>query len=135
MVFKTHICNYKYYISQPGEESIINYKYKGGSDSLFYTYCWSPLCNWIVDHLIPSRMAPNMITVIAFLQLITWHIVTQIYSPDYQTPLPQWLILMDGFSILIYQTLDNCDGKQARKTGSSSPLGIFFKEYNKRHAF
>jgi ethanolaminephosphotransferase len=28
--------------------------------------------------------------------------------------------------MLIYQTLDNMDGKQARKTGSSSPLGLLF---------
>ena len=48
------LCDYKYFISKIGEESIRNFKYKGGSDSLTYAYCWSPLCNWIVDHLIPS---------------------------------------------------------------------------------
>ncbi len=26
----------------------------------------------------------------------------------------------------IYMTLDNCDGKQARKTGNSSALGLLF---------
>ena len=30
-----------------------------------------------------------------------------------------------GFCILLYQLLDNIDGKQARKTGTSSPLGSF----------
>lgn len=29
-------------------------------------------------------------------------------------------------SILIYQTLDNIDGKQARRTRSGSPLGMLF---------
>lgn len=31
-----------------------------------------------------------------------------------------------AFAILCYQILDNVDGKQARKTGSSSPLGMLF---------
>ncbi|GMH83629.1 hypothetical protein TL16_g09662 [Triparma laevis f. inornata] len=33
---------------------------------------------------------------------------------------------MNGSCMLIYQTLDNMDGKQARRTGSSSPLGMLF---------
>lgn len=31
-----------------------------------------------------------------------------------------------GITIIIYQNLDNLDGKQARKTKSSSPLGMLF---------
>jgi phosphatidylglycerophosphate synthase len=31
-----------------------------------------------------------------------------------------------GSSIFFYQTLDNMDGKQARRTGSSSSLGMIF---------
>lgn len=38
----------------------------------------------------------------------------------------RWLYLYTGISILIYQTLDNMDGKQARKTKTSSPLGMLF---------
>lgn len=33
---------------------------------------------------------------------------------------------MVGCCTLMYQTLDNMDGKQARRTGSSSPLGLLF---------
>lgn len=39
---------------------------------------------------------------------------------------PAWLHLVIGLCIFSYQTLDNMDGKQARKTGSSSPLGLLF---------
>lgn len=70
------LCDYKYFISELGEESIRNYIYKGGSDSLTYKYCWSPLSNWIVDHLIPSSLAPNTITAIGFFQLLAFHVVT-----------------------------------------------------------
>ena len=31
-----------------------------------------------------------------------------------------------AFCIFTYQTLDNIDGKQSRKTGTSSPLGMLF---------
>ena len=33
---------------------------------------------------------------------------------------------MCAIGIFLYQTLDGCDGKQARRTGTSSPLGEFF---------
>ena len=40
--------------------------------------------------------------------------------------IPRWVFLLNGMAMLIYQTLDNMDGKQARRTGSSSPLGMLF---------
>lgn len=33
---------------------------------------------------------------------------------------------MEAASYLIYRILDEMDGKQARKTGNSSPLGLLF---------
>lgn len=39
---------------------------------------------------------------------------------------PGVIFLLNGVALLLYQTLDNMDGKQARKTGSSSPLGLLF---------
>jgi ethanolaminephosphotransferase len=38
-------------------------------------------------------------------------------------PLPEWTYLLVAFGIFAFQTLDAIDGKQARRTGSSSPLG------------
>jgi phosphatidylglycerophosphate synthase len=37
--------------------------------------------------------------------------------------IPRWSFLFSAISIFVYQTLDAIDGKQARRTGSSSPLG------------
>ncbi|KRX00923.1 hypothetical protein PPERSA_09529 [Pseudocohnilembus persalinus] len=121
-----NICDTQYYITEAGYKGIQQFKYKGGSSSILYEYIWSPLCNWIVDHLIPSSIAPNTITLVASLQMIATHFVILYYSPDFKTNLPTWLIVWAGISTLIYQILDNCDGKQARKTGSSSPLGMLF---------
>ena len=33
---------------------------------------------------------------------------------------------MTGINYFIYMVFDNTDGKQARRTGSSSPLGMLF---------
>lgn len=40
--------------------------------------------------------------------------------------IPGWALLFFGFGLFIYQTLDAADGKQARRTGTSSPLGELF---------
>lgn len=39
---------------------------------------------------------------------------------------PGWALLFCAVGIFVYQTLDGCDGKQARRTGSSNSLGEFF---------
>ena len=42
------------------------------------------------------------------------------------TNVPRFIFLLNACAMIIYQTLDNMDGKQARKTGTSSPLGLLF---------
>lgn len=37
---------------------------------------------------------------------------------------PRWSLFLFGFSTFAYQTLDNLDGKQARKLKNSTPLGM-----------
>lgn len=37
---------------------------------------------------------------------------------------PSWSLWLYGASVFIYQNLDNVDGKQARKLGNSTPLGM-----------
>lgn len=39
---------------------------------------------------------------------------------------PNWLIATIGISYFTYRLLDEMDGKQARKTGNASPLGLLF---------
>ena len=38
--------------------------------------------------------------------------------------LAPWYAIWLGISYFLYTTADNCDGKQARRTGSGSPLGM-----------
>lgn len=48
------------------------------------------------------------------------------YGIDFSGPVPAWWCYMEAASYLIYRILDEMDGKQARKTGNSSPLGLLF---------
>lgn len=51
--------------------------------------------------------------------------VSSFRSPDGQQ-VPAWTLIFFAVGLFVYQTLDACDGKQARRTGSSSPLGELF---------
>ncbi len=39
---------------------------------------------------------------------------------------PAWANLLCAFGLFVYQSLDAIDGKQARRTNSSTPLGELF---------
>ena len=40
--------------------------------------------------------------------------------------LPSWFFILNAFCYFMYRMFDELDGKQARKTGNSSPLGLLF---------
>mmetsp|Transcript_10016 Transcript_10016/g.11397 ORF Transcript_10016/g.11397 Transcript_10016/m.11397 type:complete len:320 (+) Transcript_10016:231-1190(+) len=48
------------------------------------------------------------------------------YDHTLAEDVPSWTYLGFGIGLFAYQTLDAIDGKQARRTGSSSPLGQLF---------
>lgn len=43
-----------------------------------------------------------------------------------ERPLPNWLFFLQAFCFLTYRMFDEMDGKQARRTGNSSALGMLF---------
>lgn len=106
--------------------NIRNYKYVGSDASPTFKYVLSPFAQNMVDFFIPLWMAPNVITTIGLLFSFTATILTLIYNPTLEVGGPRWLHAVTGICIFAYQTLDNMDGKQARKTGSSSALGMVF---------
>ena len=40
--------------------------------------------------------------------------------------IPAWFYILEAVCLLVYRMLDEMDGKQARRTGNSSPLGMLF---------
>ena len=73
-------------------------------------------------------LAPNLVTLTGFVIYATMHSIFMWHCPVGHCPAetPPWVFYCMTASVLAYQNLDNCDGKQARRTGTSSPLGEFF---------
>ena len=115
-------CN-KPYISEEFYDNLRNYKYKSADASISYKYIISPLCNHLVK-LFPKWVAPNTITVAGFFLNVLYFTVTGYYTKLKGGPIPSWACFFSAFCYLIYQILDNIDGKQARRTNSSSALGL-----------
>lgn len=109
-------------ISPAGEEEIRTFKYRGGSLSLSYKYLWSPLADYLLK-FVPETWAPNSITLSGFFINALGSVVLTAHTPNDQ-PAAAWALLFYSVCCFVYQTLDNIDGKQARKLGNSTPLGM-----------
>ena len=73
-----------------------------------------------------SCTAPQ-ITVLGLLCSMLSFALTSWYAPNFEVgAVPAWVIALSGIGVFAYQTLDNMDGKQARKIGASSSLGLLF---------
>ena len=111
-------------LTQENLENMKNFKYKSTDDSLLYNKCMSPCLNKVVNY-IPTFIAPNLITLIS----LCFNILASIISYndggfDFEYKLkPNTCIIIGSFQLL-YQLLDNIDGKQARRTGNSTPFGM-----------
>ncbi|GAO13659.1 hypothetical protein UVI_02017650 [Ustilaginoidea virens] len=67
-----------------------------------------------------------MVTLLGFFFILGNIGLLVIYMPDLVGPGPTWLYFSFAFGLFMYQTMDNVDGKQARRTGTSSGLGELF---------
>ena len=97
-----------------------NFKYKSVDNSILYNKCMSPCLNYLVNFL-PVWLAPNLITFISLCFNIFAAIIA--YNDggfDFSDELESSTCIVIGVFQLIYQLLDNIDGKQARRTGNST---------------
>jgi len=81
--------------------------------------------NWFVT-FVPLWIAPNLITMAGLMVNIITSLVLVLYCPTATEVAPWWTTLSAALGLFIYQTLDAIDGKQARRTKTSSPLGELF---------
>lgn len=106
------------------------YKYKGGDRGYLWRYFYDPAARKLVNYL-PRGLAPNLLTVFGFFFSLLPFILlfsisgTHMYSEP-GNPIPRWFYVVEAFSYFFYRMLDEMDGKQARRTGNSSPLGLLF---------
>ncbi|KAG8439449.1 hypothetical protein GDO86_005600 [Hymenochirus boettgeri] len=81
--------------------------------------------NWLVEK-VPLWVAPNTITIVGLLLNVLSTLILTYYCPTGTETAPFWAYLLCAVGLFVYQSLDAIDGKQARRTNSSSPLGEMF---------
>ncbi|KAF0695090.1 Aste57867_14075 [Aphanomyces stellatus] len=111
-------------LSKQALEGIAAYKYKAGSYT-FLDLQLNHFWNAAVEYL-PLWMAPNLVTLSGTIIVAVTTALLLYLSPLLNGGAPGWAYILCGVGLFVYQTLDAIDGKQARRTGSSSPLGQLF---------
>ncbi|XP_078423788.1 cholinephosphotransferase 1-like isoform X1 [Cetorhinus maximus] len=80
---------------------------------------------WLLER-VPPWLAPNSITLIGLACNLLSCLLLVYHCPQGREQAPAYVYLLCGLGLFIYQSLDAIDGKQARRTNSSSPLGELF---------
>jgi ethanolaminephosphotransferase len=114
------------YLKEEELKNIKEFQYKCKNDSIVYNNVTSPLLDWLVNYL-PMWLAPNVLTIFSFIfNFITFIVIVFEAGNDFTYELSRFTCFLQVITHLLYILLDNIDGKQARRTGSSSPLGLLF---------
>lgn len=122
------------YLTAEHLEGFDNYKYSSKDTGVLSIYVMHPFWNWVVQYC-PKSIAPNVLTFTGFLFtvftfLMFSYLDYNFYAsdPDHPEvpPLPNWTFAAAGIFLFLAYTLDGIDGKQARRTGTSGPLGELF---------
>ncbi len=116
-------------ISASGKQALRDYKYKSVLKGWLDANIMNPWWEFVVSFC-PLFIAPNVITFAATTQFIACALFYASRCPDLVTCADSWVYYLMAVSIFIYQTLDAIDGKQARRTKQSSPLGQLFDHGN-----
>ncbi|XP_077266593.1 choline/ethanolaminephosphotransferase 1 bbc isoform X5 [Temnothorax americanus] len=116
---------YKDRLLSPGQlKRLSEHRYSCTSSSLLDGLL-QPWWDWLVSK-VPLWLAPNLITVVGLIINIVTTLILIYYSPDARAEPPRWACFLCALGLFIYQSLDAIDGKQARRTGTSTPLGELF---------
>eukprot|EP00980_Cylindrotheca_fusiformis_P018282 scaffold5966_cov118-Cylindrotheca_fusiformis.AAC.7 len=119
-------------LSDSGVSAIAHHQYKPGQYTFFDNYLnsfWQKLTDGL-----PSGLAPNTVTSIGGSCCLLSYLLTAHYNFDPAISssqneaafAPAWLLTFNGLCLFVYYTFDCMDGKQARRTKSSTPLGQLF---------
>lgn len=125
------MCN-KRYLTRDHLAGFDKYKYTCVDTSWFSNHIMHPFWNWIVK-FVPPYVAPNLITFSGFMLTVFNYLLIGYYDYYFRVAngteeyyIPRWVFVVAGINVFVAYTLDGIDGKQARKTGTSTPLGELF---------
>jgi len=109
-------------LSDKDKKSLLQYNYVCGGatplDAVMNVYWWNPVAT-----LLPLWLAPNLITVVGTIGVCLTTLTLMMFAPTFTESAPASAYGLAALGVFLYQTLDAIDGKQARVTGTSSPLG------------
>lgn len=89
-------------------------------------FIFQPFWNYVVT-LMPLWLAPNLITILGLIVNVVTSVLILVYSPKADSDdVPSYVFFLCAIGLFMYQTLDAIDGKQARRTNTSSPMGELF---------
>lgn len=118
-------------ISRDKLKRLESHKYNSEGTSILEPYL-QPFWRRIVEFL-PLWLAPNLITLTGLLANLSSAAICFIACPTAKSPgsenrdaFLRTMFLVNAVTLFLYQTLDAIDGKQARRTNTSSPLGELF---------
>jgi ethanolaminephosphotransferase len=113
-------------LTQDGATQIKLHKYQPGQ------YTWldlklNPVWTWLTE-LLPMTLAPNLVSLYGGLHCLVAYLLGWYYNPNLiqEESLPSWVLLFNAYCLTVYYTFDCMDGKQARRTNTSSPIGQLF---------
>lgn len=101
------------------KKGLESFQYQGKDDSILYQYVFSPMCQWIVEHWLPTRFTPNLITLVGLQFVVIPHLLI-IFTAWNDEDLPHWsLYLLNGIGTMLYSVLSPyLDFRQSgRQTG------------------
>ncbi|EJD03452.1 Choline/ethanolaminephosphotransferase [Fomitiporia mediterranea MF3/22] len=116
---------YEPYLETEALANIKFYRYSCIDKSLIYKYVIRRWCDLVIN-LFPMWMAPNFITLLGFGFIMANVFLLSSFLPTLLGQGPCWIYLSFSIGLFLYQTFDNIDGRQARRTGTSSALGHIF---------
>ncbi|KAM0679040.1 hypothetical protein BDAP_000419 [Binucleata daphniae] len=106
-------------------QNLKNYKYNAVDTSFLSNYILNPYYEFVTS-IVPLSIAPNTLTLLGLLCSLLSLTITLVTDPTLCNQNKQYIKLLNAFLLFAYQTFDAIDGKQARRTNSSSALGQLF---------
>lgn len=113
------------YLSEEGLKNLKHYKYCSSASGYLDREWMNPFWEKCLLFL-PLWLAPNLITIISLAHAFVAEFLMLYFCPSLTEEAPRWVYFTCALCMFLYQTFDALDGKQARRTKSSSPLGQLF---------
>lgn len=122
------------YLSKKQLKGFEKYKYNSVDTSILSNYVMHPFWNWCVQFC-PEWVAPNLLTFTGFMLTVFNFLLFSYYDYSFNAMteknvsndhIPNWVWGVSAVNLFVAYTLDGIDGKQARRTSTSGPLGELF---------